>query len=64
MIARLNELITEYAAANNIPLVDYHSVLRIEDDSMDPRYRRDAVHPNLDGYKVMEKALLDVMDNL
>ena len=63
-IAELNAQIKAYAAAQGIPLVDYHSVLRTEDDAMDPRYQRDAVHPNLEGYKVMEKALLDVMDNL
>jgi len=63
-IAELNACIKAYAAAQGIPLVDYHSVLRADDDSLDPRYRRDAVHPNLDGYKVMEKALLDVMENL
>jgi alpha-glucosidase len=64
MIAELNAMITEYAAANNIPLVDYHSVLRDADDAMDPRYQQDPVHPNLEGYKVMEKALLDVMEKL
>jgi lysophospholipase L1-like esterase len=31
---------------------------------MDPLYQNDPVHPNLEGYKVMEKALLDVMENL
>ena len=64
MVAQLNAMITEYAAEHNIPLVDYHSVLRIEDDSMNPDYQQDPVHPNLEGYKVMEKALLDVLENL
>ena len=60
-IAQLNELIKAYAAEQGIPLVDYHSVMRGPDDGMDPRYERDAVHPNLAGYKVMEKALLEVL---
>ena len=61
-IAALNELITAYAAAHGIPLVDYNSALRTPDGALDPLYATDAVHPNLAGYKVMEKVLLDVMD--
>ncbi len=63
-IAQLNAMISAYAAEHGIPLVDYHSALRTEYDAMDPLYQNDPVHPNLEGYKVMEKALLDVMDNL
>ncbi|MBP5373575.1 MAG: glycoside hydrolase family 97 catalytic domain-containing protein [Bacteroidales bacterium] len=63
-IARLNSYISEYAAANGIPLVDYFAALRDADDAMDLRYQGDAVHPNLKGYKVMESALLDVLNKL
>ena len=63
-IAQLNAMISAYAAEHGIPLVDYHSALRTEDDAMDPLYQNDPVHPNLEGYKVMEKALLEVMENL
>ena len=63
-IAELNSMITAYAVEHSIPLVDYNSVLRTPDGGMDPRYETDAVHPNLDGYKVMEKALLEVLDGL
>ena len=63
-IAQLNAMITEYAKANGIPLVDYNSVMRTEDGGMNPLYETDAVHPNLAGYKVMEKALMEVMDAL
>lgn len=61
-IAGLNELITVYAAEHGIPLVDYNSALRTPDGALDPRFASDAVHPNLEGYKVMEKVLTDVMD--
>ncbi|MBO4634884.1 MAG: glycoside hydrolase family 97 catalytic domain-containing protein [Bacteroidales bacterium] len=61
-IAQLNGLIGEYAAANGILLVDYHSALRTPDDALDPRYVTDAVHPNLAGYKVMEQVLLETLN--
>ena len=64
MIEQLNAMITAYAKENGIPLVDYYSVLSTPDGALDPRYADDSVHPNLQGYKVMEKALLDVMEKL
>lgn len=60
-IAELNKLITEYALSHGILLVDYNSALRTPDGALDPRYVTDAVHPNPAGYKVMEKALLEVL---
>ncbi|MBO4476522.1 MAG: glycoside hydrolase family 97 catalytic domain-containing protein [Bacteroidales bacterium] len=63
-IAELNALISSYAAEHNIPLVDYNSVMRTPEGGMDPAYETDAVHPNLAGYKVMEKALLEVLEKL
>jgi len=63
-IAQLNALISAYAKEHNIPLVDYHSVLCTPDDALDAKYQTDAVHPNLEGYKVMEQALQSVMEKL
>lgn len=60
-IDSLNALIREYAAANGIPLADYHSAMKTEDGAMIPAFETDAVHPNLDGYKVMEKVLLETL---
>ena len=57
-IDSLNAMIVSYAAANGIPLADYHSAMVVEGGAMDPRYVIDAVHPNIDGYKVMEAVLL------
>ena len=57
-VKQLNELIIAYAKANKIPYIDYYSVLVAEDGvSLKKEYARDAVHPNLEGYKVMEKVL-------
>ena len=61
-IEKLNSLIRAYAAEHELLLADYHAAMAAEDGSMDARYVIDAVHPNLDGYKVMEKVLLDVLE--
>ena len=63
-IAKLNGLITAYAQARGIPLVDYHSALATPDGALRPEYAKDSVHPNLEGYKVMEQVLQEVMDGL
>lgn len=60
-IDSLNTMIKNYAADNNIPVADYHSAMKTADGAMDPAYITDAVHPNLAGYKVMEKILLEVL---
>ena len=61
-IDSLNQLIRSYAAANGIPLVDYHTPMKTEAGALAPAFARDAVHPNLAGYLVMEKALLEVLE--
>jgi lysophospholipase L1-like esterase len=60
-IDQLNALITAYAKANRIKLVDYHTAMKDADDALDAKYRIDGVHPNIDGYKVMEPLLLSVI---
>jgi len=63
-IAQLNELIKAYTAEHGIPLVDYNSALRTPEGALQPDYASDAVHPNLAGYKVMERALMSVLESL
>ena len=60
-IAKLNAMIKEYAKSSRIPLVDYHSSMRDDADALDPKYQKDAVHPSLPGYKVMESLVLPVL---
>ncbi|MDE6097554.1 MAG: SGNH/GDSL hydrolase family protein [Muribaculaceae bacterium] len=58
-IAALNARLAEYARTNGIPFVDYHSALLGADGrGLDPRFSEDGVHPNADGYSVMEKLIL------
>ncbi len=63
-IDSLNTMIRDYAAKNGLPLVDYHSVMKDDEGAMKEEYRKDAVHPNLDGYKKMEEILFGVLDRV
>ncbi len=60
-IDSLNRRITVYAKENKIPLVDYFTPMAMPDRTMNPKYAEDGVHPNLAGYAVMEKLLLEVL---
>lgn len=58
-IKRLNEMIQEYAKANKIKYIDYHSALVDEYGGLPEKYAADGVHPNMDGYAIMEQILID-----
>lgn len=61
-IASLNRKIRKYAEDNGITIVDYYSKMVAEDGfSLCEKYCFDGVHPNLTGYFVMEKILLDAL---
>ncbi len=66
-IQKLNARVKAYADANKIPYVDYFSALLSEDGkAMKAEYAKDnpAVHPNKEGYKVMESLLLPVIEKV
>lgn len=58
-IKRLNEMIKAYAQTNKIKYIDYHSALTDEHGGLPKKYAADGVHPNIDGYKIMEAILLE-----
>lgn len=60
-INELNRMIKEYADNNKIIYVDYHTPLSDEKGGMKTEYTRDGVHPNLNGYKVMEPLVLEAI---
>lgn len=62
-IDSLNTMISAYALANKILLVDYHSALDDGEGGLDKKYQGDAVHPAIAGYKVMEALLLEAIEN-
>lgn len=66
-VKKLNARVQAYAKANKIPYVDYFSALVTEDGkAMRGDYATDnpAIHPNVEGYKVMESLLLPVIEKM
>lgn len=66
-IRHLNARVQAYAKENKIPYVDYFSALVSEDGTcLNPKYAKDnpGVHPNAEGYEVMEGLLLPVIEKL
>jgi lysophospholipase L1-like esterase len=60
-IIRLNEMIKAYAKENKIPYVDYHSALKDEENGLPRKYSKDGVHPNAQGYAVMESVIMPIL---
>ena len=52
-IVTLNKMILEYADANDIPYLDYYSVMVGNQKGLNSIYSEDGVHPNKAGYEVM-----------
>jgi lysophospholipase L1-like esterase len=63
-IIRLNEMIKAYAQENKIPYVDYHSALKDEENGLPRKYSKDGVHPNAQGYAVMESVIMPVLKKI
>ena len=65
-IKKLNEILKNYAAANNILYVDYYSAMADERLGLNIVYSNDGVHPNKKGYQIMqpiiEKAIALVLE--
>jgi len=53
-IVELNNWIKEYAASHGCDYLDYYSSVVDERKGMKAAYSQDGVHPNKEGYKVME----------
>ncbi len=53
-VAVLNEMIKTYAGKNNIVYLDYFTAMADEKSGLPLALSKDGVHPNLEGYKVME----------
>lgn len=60
-IIKLNKLIEEYAKEHGIVYVDYYPSMVNESKGLKKEFGRDGVHPNLDGYKVMESMVKDAI---
>lgn len=60
-IIRLNSMLEEYAKANRIPYVDYHSAMKNEQNGLSPELAKDGVHPTREGYDIMKALLLKAL---
>ena len=60
-IRNLNILLKQYAEANNILWIDYYSKLEDGKGGMREGLANDGLHPNANGYVIMEKVLLDAL---
>ena len=60
-IIRLNSMLEEYAKANRIPYVDYHSAMKNEQNGLSPELAKDGVHPTREGYDIMKGLLLKAL---
>jgi lysophospholipase L1-like esterase len=63
-IIALNEWIRNYAKENKFVYLDYYSSLVDEKKGMKAAYSEDGVHPNSQGYLVMEALLQPVISKL
>ena len=65
LIPQLNELIKSYAKENKITYVDFFTPLVDNSpenkNGLPKKYSPDGVHPNMDGYAIMEKIILDIL---
>ncbi len=65
-IIELNKMIKAYADENNLVYLDYYSAMVNMNKGLKKEYGRDSVHPNVEGYKVMEslveKAITEAMN--
>ena len=60
-IRELNEMLYAYAKKNGFPYADYFTPMDDGNRAMKKEYQRDAVHPNLEGYKVMEEVIQKIL---
>lgn len=60
-VIALNKMIKNYAQKNKITYIDYYTSMVDANKGLQYQYGEDGVHPNLQGYKHMEKLLLKAL---
>lgn len=63
-IETLNAGIKEYAKKNKFAYIDYYSSMHDENKGLNSNYGSDGVHPNDEGYEVMERIVKPVIDKI
>ncbi|MCR5244455.1 MAG: acylhydrolase [Bacteroidales bacterium] len=60
-VMKVNSMLEEYARKNKIPYVNYFDAMKDENNALRKELGYESVHPNLEGYKVMESVLLKTL---
>ncbi|WP_366187327.1 SGNH/GDSL hydrolase family protein [Flavobacterium ovatum] len=60
-VIALNQMIQDYALANELLLVDYYSALVDDKKGLSSPFSEDGVHPNKEGYLIMEPIIEKVI---
>ena len=64
-IQSLNARIIDLAEKMSLPYIDYYSLMVLDEGgALNPLYSEDGVHPNANGYFVMERLLLECLKRL
>ena len=63
-IVLLNQMLKAYAESADIKYIDFHTVLRNDNDGLPEVYAPDGVHPSLAGFKVMEEIVLETLKQM
>lgn len=58
-VKKLNAMLKEYCQKNSLKFIDFYSPMVDNKGGLPKKYAKDGIHPNPDGYAVMEKILLD-----
>jgi len=60
-IIELNQKIKSFADSNKIKYVDYYNSMVDNNNGLPKKYSDDGVHPNSEGYKIMESVILKIL---
>ena len=60
-VIKLNKLIAEYANEQNLIYVDYYNSMVNDSKGLKETLGNDGVHPNAQGYEIMESLLEDAL---
>lgn len=60
-IIKLNAMMKKYADENKFIYIDYHSALKDDENGLPEKYTYDGCHATLEGYKVMERLVLNAL---
>lgn len=63
-IDALNVMIKAYADSKGYPYIDYNTAMRDSNGAMKEELSGDGIHPNAEGYQIMEKKAKEVVDRV